>query len=394
LTPIFQIKSFFRKSEMFHSNNFSLLNCLKAFFILLILTAAMPSNAKKISNHSVVALSQNQRFGAKSNQTSQSPTKSRSKDNEAEPSDKLYSFLAGGLAGSISSTITCPVEVVKTQLQCSNSRKTSPFSIARHIYSSEGPRGFFRGLTPTLIGIIPSRASYFWAYETTKNALIPKLGNGTLTHLISGLSAGIAGSSITNPIWMVKTRVQLLASTSHGQVAYTGYRHAIRSIFREEGIKGFYKGLSASYWGCSEGCIQFVVYEKIKKRLEERNAQFYLCSGKTRGNGRLPNHQYFLAAAFSKFVATVLTYPHEVVRTRLREQAKNGIFKYTGMWQSLILIGREEGRKGLYAGMGTHIARVVPNTAIMFLSYELINSYLIKRRVEINSKGKLEEKDF
>lgn len=39
---------------------------------------------------------------------------------------------------------------------------------------------------------------------------------------------------------------------------------------REEGVKGFWKGLSASYWGCSEGCIQFVVYEKLKKQLIER----------------------------------------------------------------------------------------------------------------------------
>lgn len=40
-------------------------------------------------------------------------------------------------------------------------------------------------------------------------------------------------------------------------------------------------------------------------------------------------------------------------------QAKNGVFKYTGMWQSMLLVAREEGRRGLYAGMGTHVARVV-----------------------------------
>lgn len=40
-------------------------------------------------------------------------------------------------------------------------------------------------------------------------------------------------------------------------------------------------------------------------------------------------------------------------------QARNGVYKYTGMWQSLILVGKEEGRRGLYAGMGTHVARVV-----------------------------------
>lgn len=52
------------------------------------------------------------------------------------------------------------------------------------------------------------------------------------------------------------------------------------------------------------------------------------------------------------------------------------------MWQSLRLIAKEEGRRGLYAGMGTHIARVVPNTAIMFLSFELVNTFLSSRFAE------------
>lgn len=69
---------------------------------------------------------------------------------------------------------------------------------------------------------------------------------------------------------MVKTRMQLLADGAAGQLAYKGYRDAIARIYKEEGLRGFWKGLSASYWGCSEGCIQFVVYEKLKKQLVER----------------------------------------------------------------------------------------------------------------------------
>lgn len=59
--------------------------------------------------------------------------------------------------------------------------------------------------------------------------------------------------------------LQLLADASSGQVAYGGYRHAIRAIWRDEGLNGFYKGMSASYWGCSEGCIYFVMYERLKR---------------------------------------------------------------------------------------------------------------------------------
>lgn len=119
-------------------------------------------------------------------------------------------------------------------------------------------------------------------------------------------------------------------------------------------MKGFWKGLSASYWGCSEGCIQFVVYEKLKKQLVERCVQsIRLRVGSTGTIGReddshgrhhlihaltllsttnsnnekrrarglaeseeLPPAYTLGAAAFSKFLATTATYPHEVVRTR------------------------------------------------------------------------------
>ena len=65
-----------------------------------------------------------------------------------------------------------------------------------------------------------------------------------------------------------------------------------------------------------------------------------------------------------------------MARTRLREQARNGIFKYTGMWQTIGVIAKEEGRKGLYSGMGVHLLKVIPNTALMFLTYEIVNSWL------------------
>lgn len=69
-----------------------------------------------------------------------------------------------------------------------------------------------------------------------------------------------------------------------------------------------------------------------------------------------------------------IVYSHEVIRTRLREQplTVGGIPKYRSMIQALRLIAREEGRAGLYAGMGPHLLRVVPNTALMFLVYESV----------------------
>lgn len=73
---------------------------------------------------------------------------------------------------------------------------------------------------------------------------------------------------------------------------------------------------------------------------------------------------------------------HETVRTRMREQPPiPGVrSRYHAMFPSLRLIAMEEGRRGLYAGMGTHLLRVVPSTAIMFLTFETAVRWLERQQ--------------
>ena len=297
---------------------------------------------------------------------------------------KLFNLLSGGAAGTVASCITNPLEVVKMQLQSSSAAVGelsgaggSPAAIARRIFEKDGLMGFWKGMKPTLIGIIPCRSVYFFSYEQTKRHLgsMGMREGGVPNALISGLAAGVSSNTLTNPIWMVKSRLQLLADSSAGQKAYTGYRDAVRSIFKEEGIGGFYKGISASYWGCLEGATQFMLYEQIKTRLIAQQNIRREEQG-LRPTDKLSQLSYFLSAAVAKGTASIITYPHEVARTRVREQARNGIFKYKGMWQTIGVVAKEEGWKGLYSGMGVHLMKVVPNTAIMFLTYEVVNSWL------------------
>lgn len=279
--------------------------------------------------------------------------------------------------------LTCPLEVIKTQFQALHNRRVllaskpakmpSSLFALRVIIEKEGIRGLWKGLVPNLVGVFPSRAIYFGVYNTSKSQLLHHgWKESPLIHLFAAMSAGVAVSTATSPIWLVKTRMQLQTKDS-GHVPYRNSLDCVRRVYAEEGIRGFYKGLGASYLGIAESSIQFVLYEKMKSLAHKSKLE----KGETKT--ALSTIEYMSLAAVAKLVAAICTYPHEVLRTRMREQrglVPGTLPKYTGLLQALKLIFKEEGVPGLYGGMVTHLMRVVPNAAIMFYTYELVVRHL------------------
>lgn len=246
------------------------------------------------------------------------------------------------------------------------------WSCLRHIVVHEGAAGLFRGLVPNLVGVAPSRAIYFWSYQVSKknlNQALPRANQDTpFVHMTAAASAGFVSSCATNPIWLIKTRLQLDRSQS-------SLASVIRRIHAEGGLRGFWKGLTASWWGISETMIHWVIYEYLKKVLAKRQELERI---KRRSNERTSMDfiGFMVCGATSKTCATCVAYPHEVARTRMRESGT----KYKSFWQTLKLVNREEGRVGLYRGLGTQLVRQIPNTAIMMATYEL-TVYMLKQHL-------------
>eukprot|EP00128_Syssomonas_multiformis_P007812 Colp12_sorted_trinity150504_noHs@410 len=288
-------------------------------------------------------------------------------------------FVAGGLGGTVGAVLTCPLEVVKTRLQSHQYRiqNMTTMQLCRQMYRYEGFRSFWKGVLPNLVGAAPSRAIYFYTYTKCKEVYPKLVGQDTSSastpiHIASAASAGIATATATNPIWMVKTRLQLDASVTAGSgLLESRSLNTVRTIYRTEGFGGFYRGLVASYFGIFETSIQFVVYEKLKAQLKQYRARHPLTSDPEKKHAR-EFLELTAVAAVSKLIASTSTYPHEVVRTRLREDPVNGAAPYRGFMNCLTRIAKEEGVRALYGGMGPHLLRVVPNAAIMFTVYELV----------------------
>ncbi|XP_014672492.1 PREDICTED: solute carrier family 25 member 36-A-like [Priapulus caudatus] len=326
--------------------------------------------------------------------------------------DKFVHLIAGGAGGTAGAIVTCPLEVVKTRLQssvasfnvrrsivvqatpasatpppyagvnfcaCGVSASANPLQAKsglgiigclRSIIENEGPWALFKGLGPNLVGVAPSRAIYFAAYSNTKSFLNGVIRPDTpIVHMGSASMAGFVSCSVTNPIWFVKTRLQLDQSKA-GQQRLTVWQ-CLRDIVREGGFRAFYKGITASYYGIAETVVHFVIYEYVKRKLRERRGG---CSCDTKTTRDFL--EFMLAGAVSKTCASMLAYPHEVARTRLRQPGN----KYVRFWQTLFLVLRQEGWRAWYRGLGTQMVRQIPNTAIMMSTYEAVVYLLTKDR--------------
>ncbi|VEU21235.1 DEKNAAC102141 [Brettanomyces naardenensis] len=309
-------------------------------------------------------------------------------------------FVAGGLGGMCGAIFTSPFDVVKTRLQSSVYREAyrshaGSYSFLRSmekhfeetcmiiykVYQVEGPRALFKGLGPNLVGVIPARSINFFTYGYTKDLLKQTqyfAGEETsFMHMLAGLNAGIVTSTATNPIWLIKTRLQLDKATTK---EYKNSFDCLSKIVRREGFSALYKGLSASYLGSAESTIQWILYEQMKSMINRR-AERFAAGGKerTRVDDVADWFARSGAAGFAKLIASLITYPHEVVRTRLRQAPmENGKPKYTGLIQCFKLVFKEEGFVSMYGGLTPHLMRTVPNSMIMFGTWELFTKALSK----------------
>lgn len=254
------------------------------------------------------------------------------------------------------------------------------FQILFAIPRVEGWRALFKGLGPNLVGVVPARSINFYCYGNGKKLISNTFNDGvesTWVHLTAAASAGIITGTATNPIWLVKTRLQLDKARAEDVGSGRRYRGAwdcVVKTVRAEGVRGLYRGLTASYLGVTESTAQWVLYEKGKQYLARRE-QLVLASDKSRTvwDDIVSSTGNLVAAGAAKFLASILTYPHEVVRTRLRQAPmQDGRMKYTGLVQCFVTIFREEGLPALYGGLVPHMLRVVPSAAIMFGTYEAV----------------------
>ncbi|XP_047941990.1 adenine nucleotide transporter BT1, chloroplastic/mitochondrial-like [Salvia hispanica] len=182
------------------------------------------------------------------------------------------SLVAGASAGVTSTLVTYPLELLKTRLTIQRGVYNGLLDAFVKILQEGGPGELYRGLAPSLIGVIPYAATNYCAYDTLRKAyrkIFKEEKIGNIETLLIGSAAGAISSTATFPLEVARKHMQVGAVS--GRQVYKNVLHALACILERDGIGGLYKGLGPSCLKLVPAAgISFMCYEACKKILVEK----------------------------------------------------------------------------------------------------------------------------
>lgn len=255
--------------------------------------------------------------------------------NESKPKNTLYS---GFIAGAVSSIATWPLNVLQVQSQVSghipkgvknpNGSNILTHQLVRNIYTKQGPKGFYRGVSKGIWAYSIFYGSFFYSNDLLKN-YFPQ--NSTLSTLVRSYVAAGIGSIVSNPFHVVRVRCQSeLLRPSYKTISIT-------QIYKTEGFGALTKGLRTTLVKNWELSIIVFLHEYLS---EQYALPAYVSSG------------------IGKLVATSITYPLDSYRTARR-------FDSSLSMRQIISNFRVNPRK-IYWGYEAYLLRSIPATVIAF----------------------------
>ncbi|EFX01094.1 mitochondrial carrier protein [Grosmannia clavigera kw1407] len=395
-------------------------------------------------------------------------------------SDAQFNALAGAVGGFTSGVVTCPLDVIKTKLQAqgafvgqaghqSHMIYKGLVGTAKVILRDEGVRGLYRGLGPIILGYLPTWAVWFTVYNKSKVWMGERYQNNYVISFWSSLVAGGSSTIVTNPIWVIKTRLMSqMPSHDHDRFAaallrgantptsrpalhmpwhYHSTMDAARKMYTTEGVLSFYSGLTPALLGLTHVAVQFPAYEFFKTKFTGYGMGSAASTDAADGADDADAAPQWIgvlsATILSKVLASGLTYPHEVIRTRLQTQRRPSATavraghaasttqlatgmsaagtgdvlppgaapshttaqpqsqpqlqppsqsqpqpqpRYRGVITTFRTILHEEGWRAFYAGLGTNMMRAVPAATVTMMTYEYAMRMLTRTRREAQKK--------
>lgn len=316
---------------------------------------------------------------------------------------------AGSVGAAISNICTYPLALIITRLQIQRQLRknggapgSEEYGSIRDafwkIYDQRGLLGFYVGLVQDTSKTIADSFLFFLLYNFLRQARL-KRHKGSVKHLSAvdelgvGFLAGAFAKFFTTPLANVVTRKQALSMTSRGSTDSSSYDSSVRSIARqirkEKGLQGFWSGYSASLVLTLNPSLTFFLFEMFKRTLLHRTQR-----------KNPPAQATFLLAAFSKAIASTITYPFSLAKARAQasrksdENEKNPATETPSqnitsaaerdkhlpgnVFSAILQIARNEGMAALYKGLDGEVLKGFFSHGITMLVKESIHKLIIQ----------------
>ncbi|KAL3315586.1 Calcium-binding mitochondrial carrier protein Aralar1 [Cichlidogyrus casuarinus] len=278
--------------------------------------------------------------------------------------EQAYRFALGAIAGSIGATAVYPIDLVKTRMQNQRTGSAtgelmykSSMDCFRKVIKFEGLTGLYRGLAPQLVGVAPEKAIKLTVNDAIKDLFAsrnPKQDIPLWAEIIAGGSAGASQVVFTNPLEIVKIRLQVA-----GELASTKRISALH-VIRDLGFFGLYKGSRACFLrDIPFSAIYFPAYTHLKASMADEH-------------GYNSPVTLLASATLAGAPAASLTTPADVIKTRLQVIARQGQTSYTGVFDAAKKIYQEEGGRAFWKGAPARVLRSSPQFGVTLLVYEML----------------------
>ncbi|XP_059151013.1 mitochondrial ornithine transporter 1-like [Physella acuta] len=293
--------------------------------------------------------------------------------------DAVIDFTGGTLGGITSVYVGQPLDTVKVKMQTFPTLYRNGLDCFLQTYKQDGiARGLYAGTIPSLAANISENAVLFCFYGVCQKLVAKVMGGkeilslNPLENAISGAMAAFFSSFTLCPTELIKCRLQAMREmATKGQLEGGLERLKIgpfgltKEILKAEGIRGVYKGLTATFLREMPGYFFFFGAYEVSRILMTPK-------GKTKDEiGALKT---IVCGGLGGVGLWVAIFPADVVKSRIQVQAVSGVpptFRFVFM-----KILREEGVKALYRGLGPTVIRTFPATGALFLAYETTKKYL------------------
>jgi len=264
----------------------------------------------------------------------------------------LENLTVGAVAGASVETALYPLDTIKTRIQSGSYKMLDPRLL----------KGVYSGLPGNIAGCAPATGIFFAVYDPVKCTLLDRLpeSQSVFAHLGAAMSAAMASSVLRVPTEVVKQRTQM--------GMYNGATQAVKGILAKEGVKGLYSGYSAFMLReLPFDAIEFVAYEQLKLNYSR------LVKG-----GEAPNSlETAVLGAVAGATTAVATTPLDVIKTRF--MLAGAETKYTSVANAFSTIFKEEGMKGLFAGVGPRVMWISIGGMIFFTTMEEVRKQFQKQ---------------